>query len=196
MSIIQTRGNKLGRWVVPGVLCLFVMAALYGHYGYVSICSRCGMIHRTHEWQIPFTKVTVIRGSSERETPVYLALKRAGLAPEHSHQWNFIAGGGNGISCAIGRGQHIHPSATSEAVAQLIQAAGDFGEVQFRDKLVRELFDPDTSHEVWGLGRQMPTNGFAQASDLHGWIADHIEWFDEMVAYRRRFAEALRAPHQ
>jgi len=191
MSIIQTRGNRRRRWLASGAICFTVIAALYGHYGYVSVCRQCGLLHRTHEWQIPFTRVTLVRNSSDLDTPVYQAMKRAGLAPKHDHQWSFIAGGGNGVTCAIGRGRYIYPSARSDAVARLIQAAGDFGEVQFRDKLVRALFDPDTSVEVWGLGLRAPTNSFTKASDLHEWIAEHIEMFDEGVAARRKKVEPV-----
>lgn len=177
------------RWLACGAIGLAVIAAFYGHYGYRSVCSQCGLMHWNHEWQIPFTRVTLIRHSSDLDTPVYQALRRAGLVPKHDHQWKFIARGGNGVACAIGRGQHIYPSVTSDAVARLIQAAGDFGEVQFRDKLVRELFNPDTSVEVCSLGVRVPTNGFTQVSELQAWIAEYEELFDEGVAFRRQRAE-------
>lgn len=182
----QSHRRSPRRWLTCGAIGLALIAALYGHYGYRSVCSQCGLMHWNHEWQIPFTRVTLIRHSSDLDTPVYQALRRAGLVPKHDHQWNYIAGGGNGVACAIGRGQRIYPSATSDAVAQLIQAAGDFGEVEFRDKVVRELFNPDTSVEVCSLGVRVPTNGFTQVSELQAWIAKYEELFDDGVAARKQ----------
>jgi hypothetical protein len=139
------------------------------------------------EWQIPFTRVTVFRRASERETPMSRTLLGTGLVREHPHQWLFIVGGGNGITCVVGEGRHLWPAAESEGVARLIEATHRYGEVQFRDKVLQAVFDDRTSGLVGGLGMRVPKDGFAQASDLHAWIAEECDRFDEMVvAHKKR----------
>jgi hypothetical protein len=166
-------------------------AAIYGRFSYSSVCRQCGAVRDTAEWQVPLTSATVIRNSTERDTPVSRTLQQLGLVLHHEHQWLFVAGGGNFVRCAIGEGHSIFPSLDSDGVARLLESVNEFGEIEFRDKVLCALFDPAVSEEVRGLGLSFPTNGFAQRAELHSWIAGNTVLFDEMVAARKE-----RAKHQ
>jgi hypothetical protein len=178
------------RFVVVGVsiaIIALVASALFGAFGFTSVCSRCGAIQDTTEWQIPLTSITLFRHSSEHASAVSTVLTSSGLVAPHEHQWLFCAGAGNGVTCAIGEGRHITPVVQSDGVAAVIAASHRFGETQFRDRLLRALFDPKTSEAVRGLGMSVPTNGFPDASAFHAWLSQETESFDEMVAmYQKR----------
>lgn len=174
-------------FLIAVVIVLFAGATLsQGRFGYSEVCRQCGTIRQATEWQIPFTRLTMFRSTSERQTPVSQALLGTGLAKQHEHHWLFVAGGGNGTMCAIGDGRHISPTAESAGVARLIEASHKYGDRQFCDKLLQTVFDPKTSGLVRGLGMRVPKNGFEQASDLHAWIAEESGYFDEMVVANRK----------
>jgi hypothetical protein len=78
------------------------------------------------------------------------------------------------------------PATASAGVARLIETAHRFGELQFRDKLLHTLFDPDMSEEVRGLGWCMPMNDFSQASEFPSWMTEYTQLSDEMVAARKK----------
>jgi len=91
------------------------------------------------------------------------------------------------VTCAIGEGRHIRPVVQSDGVASVLAAGQRFGEVQFRDRLVRLMFDSKTSEAVRGLGLCAPTNGFTDATEFHTWLSRETEFFDEMVTmYQKR----------
>lgn len=69
----------------------------------------------------------------------------------------------------------------------MIAASQTFGEVQFRDRLLRALFDPKTSEAVRSLGMSVPTNGFPNAPAFRTWVSQETELFNETVAmYQKR----------
>jgi len=174
-------------WVACAILAVVGLAAstLFGRFGFSSVCSRCGAIQDTTEWQIPLTSVTVFKLSSEHASPVSTVLVSSGIVAAHQHKWLFCQGAGNGVRCAIGEGRHIRPAVESDGVAAVIAASQRFGELEFRDRLLRALFDPKTSEVVWGLN--IPTNGFAEASAFRAWLSQETKSFDEIVTmYQKR----------
>ena len=168
--------------VAAATLVLLGLAAAFGRFSFTSVCSRCGAIRDTTEWQVPMTRISVFSHSSERASPVSAVLTRSGIVGAHEHQWMFCQGAGNGVSCAIGEGRHIRPGVLSEGAAMVIGASQRFGELEFRDRLLRTLFDPKTSEAVRSLGMRAPTNGFPDASTFQTWLSRESESFDEMVA--------------
>jgi len=128
------------------IVCAFVavvgltVSALFGRFGFTSVCSRCGAIRDTTDWQIPLTSITVFSLSSTHASPVSTILTSTGIIVAHEHKWLFCQGGGNGVRCAIGAGRHIRPAVESDGVAAVIAASQRFGELQFRDRLLRALF--------------------------------------------------------
>lgn len=173
--------------VLAAVGLLLSGSALFGAFGFSSVCTRCGAIRDSTEWQIPLTRITIFRTSSEHQTPVSTELLRSGVVSNHEHQWLFSSGGGNGVICAIGEGRHIIPVVESSGVAAILAAGQRFGEVQFRDRLVRFIFDSKTSEAVRVLGLSAPTNGFTDATEYHAWLSREAEFFDDTVRmYRKR----------
>lgn len=161
------------------------VTALFGRFGFTSVCSRCGAIRETTDWQIPLTSLTVFSHSSEHASPVSAVLTSSGIIAVHEHKWLLCQGGGNGVRCAIGEGRHIRPAVQSDGVAAVIAASQRFGELQFRDRVLRALFDPKTAEAVCGLCT--PTNGFVDASAFRLWLSRETESFDDMVAmYQKR----------
>jgi len=165
----------------------FGACAVLGAFRFSSVCTQCGAIRETTEWQVPLTSITVYRHSSEQATPVSTALVESGIIAQHEHRWLFSQGGGNGIRCAIGEGRHIRPVVQLDGVAVVISASQKFGELQFRDRLLHALYDPKTSEAVRGLGMNAPTNGFADGSFFRAWMTHESESFDENIAmYQKR----------
>jgi hypothetical protein len=159
----------------------------FGAFRFASVCGRCGAIRETTEWQIPLTRLTIFRQSSEHASPVSTVLASEGIIARHEHQWVFCHGGGNGTMCAIGEGRHIRPGVESERIGAVIAASERFGELQFRDRLLSALFNPKTSMVVRGLGVSVPTNGFPDAAAFRTWLSQEAESFDEEVAiYQKR----------
>jgi hypothetical protein len=144
-----------------------------------SVCMRCGAARQTTEWQLPFTRIAAFRRSSERATPVSLSLTTNHVVAPHSHRWLFAGGGGNGIRCALGRARHVYSTVESAQVAQLIGYLEKYGDRGFRDKLLTTLFDNATTYLVRTL--PVPSGGFSDAAQLHEWIAQQSEYFDERV---------------
>lgn len=187
MSTTPHRLKKIA--VAFAIVALVVLAAsaLFGRFGFTSVCSQCGAIRDTTDWQFPLTSVTVFSHSSEHASPVSTVLTSSGIVATHQHQWLFCQGGGNGVKCAIGGGRHIKPVVESDDVAAIISASQRFGELQFRDRLLHALFDLKISEAVRGLGMNAPTNGFSDAPAFHAWLARESPSFDEMVAmYQKR----------
>jgi hypothetical protein len=187
MSTTPNRRKKIAVAFTLVALVMFAASALFGRFGFTSVCSQCGAIRDTTDWQIPLTSVTVFSHSSERGSPVSTVLTSSGIIATHQHQWLFCQGGGNGVTCAIGEGGHVRPVVESDGVAAIISASQRFGELQFRDRLLHALFDPKTSEAVRGLGMSAPTNGFSDATMFRAWLTQETESFDEMVAmYQKR----------
>lgn len=187
MSTQPTRPKRRIALVVAVVALLLVGSAFFGEFGFSSVCTRCGAIRDTTEWQIPLTRIPMFRTSSERQTPVSTELLRSSVVAKHDHQWLFSSGAGNGVTCAIGEGRHIRPVVQSDGVASILDASQRFGEVQFRDRLVRLMFDPKTSEAVRGLGLSAPTNGFTDSTEFRSWLGRETEFFEDMVTmYQKR----------
>jgi hypothetical protein len=194
--MVMKAWDKTGRMVMTPkkkrvVFICFAIAvlgvsAVYGLFNYSSVCTQCGAMQRTFEWQIPLTSITLLRHSSEHATPASAALVRSGIIMKHEHQWLFCGGYGNGIMCAIGGGRHIAPAVQSEGVGTIISASQQYGELAFCDRILKALLDEKTSENVRMLGMRVPKNGFANRLEFHTWLVQESEWFDEMVALNQK----------
>ncbi len=145
-----------------------------------SVCMRCGAVRHATEWQLPFMRITAFKRCSERPTPVSLSLTTNGIVAPHSHRWLSAGGGGNGVRCALGRARDVYSSVNSAEVGQLIVYLQRHGERGFRDKVLTNLFDNATTRLVRAL--LVPSGGFVDPTQLHEWIAQQSEYFDEMAS--------------
>ena len=171
--------------VIGGGLLLLIVLGLFFPFRFSSVCTHCGVIRNTTEWQVPLTRITLFSKSNELQTPVSTELVHAGIVTKHDHEWLFCNGGGNGVTCAIGSGRLISPTAQSDGVALILAASQRFGEFQFRDRIMRMMFDSKTSGEVYGLGHRVPKNGFTDKQQFLAWIKEVTEYLDEMVAMQQ-----------
>jgi hypothetical protein len=182
--------TKRQRWVAIGVFAViatvFTFTLITGPFGYSSVCDKCGASRHTTDWQLPLTDLTVFTYSTESDSPLSRVLLTNGIVPAHSHHWLFSVGGGNGVRCAIGPGRHIRPAAGSEEFAAIVLTLHQRGQIDFRDRVLRGVFDPRTSELFWRLGFNAPKTT-TSATEIQGWIAEQSEYLDEMVAaYKKR----------
>lgn len=152
-----------------------------GAFRYFSVCDQCGALRQTTEWQIPGSSFTAFTHSTESDSPLSQVLLTNGIVKPHAHRWLFGAGGGNGVSCAIGPGRHIRSVADSEEFAGLVMLLHTNGETAFRDRVLRGAFDPEMSHLFRGLGFSVPEPS-TSTIELQAWIAEESQYLDEMVA--------------
>jgi hypothetical protein len=92
MSTTPNRRKRIT--VVLAIVAVVVLAAsaIFGRFGFTSVCSQCGAIRDTTEWQIPLTSVTIFSHSSEHASPVSTVLTSSGIIATHQHQWLFCQG--------------------------------------------------------------------------------------------------------
>jgi hypothetical protein len=169
------------------LLVLAGIAAVFGAFRSSSVCTMCGLVRQTFEWQVPFTQVTVASRSTESETPVSAVLLGAGIVPAHEHRWLFLSGSGNGVMCVIGSGRHIVPAVRSQEVAAVLAASQQYGVVECRDRLLEALFDLRATRAASDLCASAPPGGFKDASEFRAWLEKEKDAFDRMVeVYRAR----------
>jgi hypothetical protein len=161
------------------VLTGFVMSGVFASS---SICHHCGASQSARRWFIPGTTTCYLHTTSVRATPVSNVLETTGVVAPHEHDWQMAHGSGNGIFCAIGQGRHLSGAVNSENVAAIISAANRFGDTVFRDKIVKALLDPKTSHSVFYLGNRVKTDSFTTRENFHAWLAEESASFSEALA--------------
>ena len=182
--------SKKQRWIAIGLFAVVATLAAFtlmsGPFGYFSVCDRCGALRRTTNWQIPSTSLTFFTHSTETESALSQVLLTNGIVQPHEHHWLFGHGGGNGVKCAIGTGRHIRPAVDSQEFAGLVLLLHTAGETDFRDRVLRGVFDPDTSHFFRSLSFSAPKPPTG-STELRNWIADESQYLDEFVdPYKER----------
>ena len=146
-----------------------------------SICSRCGASKRSTEWQFPHSQAAFFTHSTVAQTPLSSYLTTAGIAGPHAHRWLFGHGGGNGVRCALGDGDHLRSAVWSTTVPRLLASSRLYGDSEQAAKLVNFTFDPELSRAVLSLATMMPTNDFASKAAYDAWMSEQALWFDSMV---------------
>ncbi len=175
--------SRLKVWV--GVMCalLLVGGGLFGRFTSHHVCQSCGAIAHDTEWQIPLTSVTLFHGDKiTRSTPVSNTLGSLHLIPQgHSHEWLLAHGTGNGIMCALGSGGPTLMAVDFESIAELIRATHDSGDVAFRDRLIRCVFDRKTAGGVISLAITAPHQGFNDATTFSAWRKEQSARIEEFL---------------
>ena len=130
-----------------GSCCLPVLGYLtlsQGRFGSSSCCTRCGIRKLTTEWQIPRARITLYSKSTQQHTAFSMMLQTNGITRAHTHIWAFVHGSGNGVRCALGKGHQLM-AVQSRDVIHLIQAAHQRDDHSFRDLIIANALDPETS---------------------------------------------------
>lgn len=180
--------TKKQRWVAIGLFAVFAtlltFTLIIGRFGFYSVCDQCGALRHTTDWQLPLTSLTVFSHSTESETPLNQVLLTNSIVKPHNHHWLFGQGGGNGVTCAIGSGRHIRPAANSKEFADMILMLHGHGQASFRDRVLRGVFNPHTSHQFFNLSFDAPKET-ASDSEVQSWIKEESEYLDEMAAAQK-----------
>jgi len=180
---MQRRIKKVASYTVCGVLvCSMIALAWVSTFRFRSVCEKCGAIRQTIDWQFPFTRWTVFERSRVYETPVSRTLATNGIVKVHDHQWIFASGGGNGVTCALGRASQVQFTVESTSVALLIETLHKSSELSFRDRILTNLFGNRTTWFVRTLPPIGSTTGSLVADDLRQWISAQSEYLDEMAS--------------
>jgi hypothetical protein len=157
------------------MLALPVLSAPLWTFRYSSVCGQCGAIQNTTEWQLPFCPVAYWKHSSIGSTPLSDALSAAGAMPPHQHTWRFAAGGGNGVTCAIGSARHLLRTCQSPELAAYISAIAQFESPEKVDLIRAVALDPSTSSAVVGTVALADPRVFTMRESYERWKRDHRE---------------------
>lgn len=71
-------------------------------------------------------------------------------------------------------------SVKSNGVADILAASHKFGELQFRDRLLQNLFDPTASEMVYGFCDGIPSDITGDAFAFRAWLAQAAEILDDV----------------
>jgi hypothetical protein len=170
--------------VVGSLLLLLTIFAFWPfRFCYDSICSQCGAIQHTTEWQLPHSKYSFYIYSTIEATPLSRYLETSNLIAKHSHSWLFEHGGGNGVRCALGDGDSIRASVMSPEVVRLLELVREYGEQAEREKLLRYALDRNIyiSRSILSLAMSVPANGFSSKAEYKAWISDHSFLIDDAL---------------
>jgi hypothetical protein len=166
------------KWMVEGFAILIATAAtLVGwpfRFSYTSVCSKCGAEQHAQEWKLPGTDLTFFTEASVTATPLSKYLSSSGLLTTHSHDWLFAAGGGNGVSCAIGQGRYLWSFMREPQAGQLLETIRVYDGLDAARNFLKAGLDPNLSRgEVWTMVVLFPTNGFSNKAQYHAWLLDY-----------------------
>ena len=158
-----------------GVAVVLAVGAWYGRFVSISVCDACGAEESTTEWQIPLTGVTYWRSTHIRQTPLSTAISRNGLAPGHTHTWQYVHGSGNGIMCAVGSGGRVFTSLRYPAVATFIDGVARYQGVARARKWTAALLDVNRSNDTLSmiLFEDVPEGGFTSREQFERWWQQH-----------------------
>jgi hypothetical protein len=163
------------RWKV-GVASLLLAATSIViwpfRFSYYSICSECGAIQNTIEWQLPWSRVVLFKYSTVEATPLSSYLTTPGVLAPHTHRWLFGHGGGNGITCAQGDGDLIRGTVTAPEFAQLVELTRQFDDPEQSNRFLRWGFDRDVTRTMRDLAGSIPTNGISSRDQYRAWLSD------------------------
>ena len=154
---------------------LIAAGMYYGRFSSTSICTTCGQIEETTEWQVPFLGVTYWRTSSVHQTPLIVVVTRYSLANSPVHTWGYCHGSGNGITCALGNYGQLGMPVQSPEVARFVDAIARYhGRAEAR-KWIASLLKPASSGNAAGsiIMENVPANGFPDRQSFEQWWQRH-----------------------
>lgn len=183
------RYSRRFKWVIGlgGLLILVAAFALWPfRFYYDSVCSQCGAIRWTTEWQLPHSEHSFFKRSTVERTVLSSYLTSSGIVGPHSHQWLFGHGGDNGVRCALGPGDGIRTTVMSPAVVRLLAFSRQFGEQSESSNFLRFGLDQDISPAIRSLAASVPTDGFATRDQYRGWFSNQKWLIDDALEVARK----------
>jgi len=189
LSRSQMQLSRKSKWTIA-IGSLLVLAAVFAcwpfRFSYYSVCSECGAMQDTTEWQLPRSQHSFFRHSAVEPTVLSSYLTSSGIVGPHQHRWLFGHGGGNGVLCALGDGDGIRPTATSAEVVRFLAFSRQFGEQQDNSNFLKFAFDRDMTRTILSLATVVPTNGFESREAFRVWIADQRYLIDDALETAKR----------
>jgi hypothetical protein len=172
------------KWFAKSLGVVLIFAAAFVLYpfcfSYVSVCAECGAEQHSQEWKLPWTDWTVFKHSSFHATPLSRYLSSSGLVAAHTHNWLFAAGGGNGITCAIGQGRHLWQAIRAPNSARLLESMRTYDGPEAALNFLRLELDPAVSQRgPIMMIALFPTNGFSNKEQYHAWLLDNDLHLDD-----------------
>jgi hypothetical protein len=129
-------------------------------------------------------------------TPVGLALARAGLVVEHAHAWVHVDG--NVIWPYTSSGLHnrqmqpVMRVMREESVAALLEAAHRYGETELRDRLVRWVSDPTVADAVLVTADETPAMVYATEAAFRAQLPKLTNQLYESVRAQQELGDSTR----
>ena len=163
------------------VLVVLLGAALFGAFGFSSVCSHCGSVRQATRWQIPFTDLTLWETHTDSRNDFSDFAARHGRSADGPHQWVFAAGGGNGITCAIGRGRYLWPTIHHCDTQRLLEICYQVDE-QLAGRVLDASLDPARAGAVFQLALGMPEH-ISVPSDFRLWMQEHTDEFTAAITH-------------
>lgn len=162
---------------------LLIGALFYGRFYSSSVCAQCGASQFQTEWQVPLTTVTLFRTNHSEETTLSKAIIEAKLVlPQHEHEWWFTQGGGNGVTCALGRGHGVFQAVHDSRIPLLILAANRHHQAEFARRIVTCLFNPDTSDGVRTIASMAASKEFSDDAQFAKWLSESSQLIETYLA--------------
>jgi hypothetical protein len=178
--------SRKSKWIIAtsGFSSLVAIALWFWPFcfGYYSVCSRCGEIQDSTEWQLPHTSFAFWSRSSIEPTVMSRYLASSGLVSTHSHQWLFGHGGGNGVRCALGSGDRVRPTLDSPEVPTFLELTRQYGEPGETAKYLTYTFDRNVSHQVLILAGTVPKEGIHSSEEFRRWMNDWSSFIGDEIA--------------
>lgn len=186
MNRLSPRSKWLAVSIAAPVLVTVALICCTGRFKYTSFCSICGAERFSTEWQPSFWKVGLFTRSQVFDTPFSRVLLTNGIVQPHPHNWLFAQGHGNGVLCGLGPGDKLQTAVGSEELAAFILKLDQIGEIQFRNRMMKGILNPDTSRFFVELALEAESNRVTSDSQLRDWIAVKSAHLDDEVAEHLR----------
>jgi hypothetical protein len=174
------RGISLRWFVIAGIVAILVWWPF--RFSWFSVCSHCGCVRYSVARQLPFAPVTYWTSHTVEQTP--LSRSVAEFVTCDTHDWQFAAGGGNGITCAIGFGRHLRQCTESAELIAFIAATAEHDGPEAAKYYLELALSPEHSD---GFLQWLDMLDFdpAKHSDRDG----YKQWLEQATPYISEFGE-------
>ena len=104
-----------------------LLAIAYGLFGSTAVCTQCGRLRSTTEFQVPVVGIPYFWFHTQKPSPLSAVLDEHGIRRGHAHAWKFCTGSGNAVMRAIGPGRYVLGAVHEPRVAAFVRNLIDYG---------------------------------------------------------------------